>query len=114
MIPDLILAVADKVAAREADRKIKIKFLKEGFAKGVAAGVMGWTEQEVGLNLKNHVTPFRVRDLGDPAGFLPADYILQVAEAYENYAVEVGYQFSSSKTSEWKQDMRSKGFPPMR
>src|SRR6266849_4060406 len=36
-IPFAILAVADKVAAREAIRKIEVKFIKEGFAKGVAA-----------------------------------------------------------------------------
>ncbi len=114
VIPDAILAVADRVAAREAIRGIEVKFLKEGFAKGVAAGVMGWTEEEVGSNLKNHVTHFRVQGLEDPAGILGLSYILQLAEAYENYAVEIGYQFSSSKTSKWKQDMQAIGFPVLK
>ncbi len=113
-IPDAILALADRVAAREAIRTIETKFLKEGFAKGVAAGVMGWTEQEVGSNLKNHVTHFRVKGLEDPAGILRLGYILKLAEAYENYAVDIGYLFSSSKTLEWKKDMRSKGFPVLK
>ncbi|SRR5229473_1567188 len=113
-IPEMILAIADRVAAQEAIRKIDTKFLKEGFAKGVAAGAMGWTEEEVALNLLNRVTPFRVKGLEDPAGLLTIDNILQLAEAYENYAVGIGYQFSSSKTSEWKNDMRAKGFPVLK
>jgi hypothetical protein len=44
MTPDLFLAFADRMAAREAARKITTKFIKEGFGKGFAAGVMGWTE----------------------------------------------------------------------
>jgi hypothetical protein len=110
-IPFAVLAVADKVAAREAIRKIEIKFMKEGFAKGVAAGAMGWTEEEVALNLLNHVTDYRVQGLGDPAGYLSLADILKLAEAYENYAVAMGYQFSSSKTLRWKRDMIGKGFP---
>lgn len=110
LIPDLILAVADKAAAREAIRRIQVKFLKEGFAKGVAAGVMGWTEDEVDSNLKNRVTSFRIEGLGDPAGFLSRSQILQIAENHENYAVDVGYHFSSSKTLAWKHDVRVKGF----
>jgi Domain of unknown function (DUF4157) len=108
-IPEAILAVADKVAAREAIRKIETKFAKEGFAKGVAAGVAGWSKEEVKSNLKNRVTQFRVEGLEDPAGLLGDSYILQLAEAYENYAVDLGYQFSSSKSRKWKDDMRAKG-----
>ncbi|MBR0693050.1 hypothetical protein [Bradyrhizobium lablabi] len=114
MIPDVILAVADKVAAREAIRRIATKFIKEGFAKGVAAGVMRWTEEEVGSNLMNHVTHFRVQGLGDPAGFLTLSYILKLAEVYENYAVHIGYQFSSAKSPEWKDDIRNKGFATLK
>jgi hypothetical protein len=110
MIPEVVLTIADKVAAREAVTRIEIKFAREGFAKGVAAGITWWSEEEVRLNLKNRVTPFRVQGLEDPAGFLTRAYILQLAEAYENYAVDLGYQFSSSKTLKWKEDMRAKGF----
>jgi Domain of unknown function (DUF4157) len=109
VIPDVILAIADRVAAREAIKAIQIKFIKEGFAKGFAAGVVGWSQEEVNLNLKNLVTPFRVQGLEDPAGFLTRDYILKLAEAYENYAVDVGFQFSSSKNSKWKKDILVKG-----
>jgi hypothetical protein len=109
MIPDLVLALADRVAAREAVRNIKTKFIKEGFAKGVSAGAMGWTEDEVELNLKNRVTAFRVKGLEDPAGILPLAYILKLSEVYENYAVSVGYQFSSQKPLAWKKGMLYKG-----
>lgn len=110
MIPDVILAVADRVAAREAIKTIQVKFMKEGFAKGVAAGVMRWSEEEVRLNLKNRITGPRIQGMGDPAGFLQLGYIFQLAEAYENYGVDVGYQFGSSKPIEWKNHMRAKGF----
>lgn len=86
-IPMVILTIADKVAAREAVKNISIKFLKEGFAKGVAAAVMAWSDDEVASNLMNHVTEFRIRGLEDPAGFLPASYIFNLAQAKENYAV---------------------------
>jgi hypothetical protein len=109
LIPEIILGVADKVAVRESIRRIQTKFIKEGFAKGVAAGVMGWTEKEVADNLKNRITPFRVQGLGDPTATLTRSYILQLAEAYENYAVEIGYQFSSTKDFSWKQALRAKG-----
>jgi Domain of unknown function (DUF4157) len=107
--PDVILAIADKVAARDAIKNIETKFAKEGFAKGVAAGVTGWSEAEVDSNLKNLVTPFRVQGLGDPGGLLTIDYILKLAELYENYAVDLGYRFSSAKTLKWKKDMLNKG-----
>ena len=109
-IPNAILMIADKVAARDAVRRIKIKFLKEGFAKGVAAGVMGWTEVEVASDLLNHVTPFRIEGMEDPAGYLTLGYMLQLAEASENYAVGVGFYFSSNKSLRWKADIRAKGF----
>jgi len=114
MIPDAVLAIADRVAAREAIRNIAAKFLKEGFAKGVAAGVMGWEAAEVASNLKNRVTPFRVKGLEDPAGILTMGYILKLAEGFENYAVDVGYRFSSSKSLGWKWDMRTKGFAALK
>jgi hypothetical protein len=98
----------------EALRRIKIKFTKEGLAKGVAAGVMGWTEEEVALNLMNHVTDYRIQGLEDPAGFLTNVSIFQLAEAQENYAVAVGYQYSSSKTLKWKKEMGAKGFQVLR
>jgi hypothetical protein len=106
-IPGVVL---DRVAVLEAIRGIQVKFTKEGFAKGVAAGVTGWSEEEVRLNLKNRITSYRVRGLEDPAGFLTKAYILQLAEAYENHAVDLGYQFSSSHTLKWKKDILAKGF----
>jgi len=110
MIPDLVLALADKFAARDAVRRIKDKFIQEGFAKGVAAGVMGWTEQEVAANLMNRVTDFRIKDLEDPGGLLTKVTILKLAEAQENYAVWVGFQFSSPKNLKWKKEMGAIGF----
>lgn len=109
-IPGAVLAVADRVAAREAIRNIKVKFAKEGFAKGVAAGVMSWSGEEVASNLKNRVTEYRLQGLEDPAGFLTSAYIFQLAEAFENYAVDLGYRFSSSQTPKWKEEIRTKGF----
>jgi hypothetical protein len=71
--------------------------------------VTGWSEAEVNSNLKNLVTPFRVQGLEDPGGILTIDYILKLAEIYENYAVDLGYRFSSAKTLKWKKDMLNKG-----
>lgn len=68
-----------------------------------------WSEEQVASNLKNRVTPFRVRGLEDPGSLLGYNFILQLAEAYENYAVDLGYQFSSSKTLKWRGDMLAKG-----
>jgi len=110
LIPDLTLEYADRVATQAAIRTIESKFIKEGFAKGVAAGVMGWTEQEVQSNLMNRVTNFRVQGLADPARTLTMDYILKLAEFCENYAVDVGYYFSFPQTLQWKHDMQAKGF----
>jgi hypothetical protein len=71
---------------------------------------MRWSAEEVRTNLKNRVTPFRVRGLEDPAGFLTRAYILKLAEAYENHAVDLGYQYSASKAPKWKDDTQAKGF----
>lgn len=109
-IPEIILLLADKAAARATVRKIQTEFIKSGFARGVAAGVMGWTIEEVESELMNRVTDFRVQNLGDPAGILNRGYILKLAEAYENYAVEVGYWFSRSKPQKWKSVMAQKGY----
>jgi hypothetical protein len=109
MIPDIVLAIADRVAAKEAIKNIEVKFVKEGFGKGVAAGVLGWTDDEVQLNLKNRITPFRVEGMEDPAGFLTRAYILQLAEAYENYGVDVGFQWTKVKPLDWKNKMVWKG-----
>lgn len=109
-IPMVVLAVADKAAASEAIRRIQVKFSKEGFAKGVAAGVMRWSEEEVRLNLMNRITSYRVQGFEDPAGLLSLPYILQTAEAYENQAVRLGYQFSLSHAPEWKDKIRGEGF----
>jgi hypothetical protein len=111
MIPEVILAFADRAAIKSAMRNIQIKFIKEGFARGVAAGVMGWNEEEVHSNLLNKVTHFRVQGMGDAAGNLKLPYILQLAENSENYAVIIGYQFAYfGKTNEWKGQLRAKGF----
>jgi len=114
LIPDVVLAIADKVAVRDAIRRIQTKFVKEGFAKGVAAGIMGWTEEEVQGNLLNRVSNYRVRGLADAAGVLKLSYILQLAEAYENYAVQIGFLFSSSKSLDWKRGIREKGFSTLK
>jgi hypothetical protein len=110
LIPDILLAVGDKAAARDAIRRIQTQFIKEGFAKGVAAGAMGWSEKEVESELKNRITPFRVQGMGDAAGSLSRSYILQLAEAYENYAVDVGFHFSSAKDISWKRALQVKGW----
>ena len=109
-VPELVLAIADKVAARDAILRIQVKFAKEGFAKGYAAGVAGWSKEEVDSSLKNRVTHFRVKGLEDPAGLLKVSDILQIAEAYENYAVDLGYHRSSSKSQRWKENTLEWGF----
>ncbi|MDP9422434.1 MAG: DUF4157 domain-containing protein [Pseudomonadota bacterium] len=107
--PELILGIADRVAARDAIRNIQRKFLKEGFAKGFAAGVAGWSEEEVASNLKNLVTEFRVRGMHDPAGFLSQSQIYKLATDSENYAVEIGYQFIMSKSADWRRRLLEYG-----
>lgn len=113
-VPLVILFFADRAAATEAVRRIQIKFTKEGFAKGFAAGVMGWSEAEVRSYLKNRITLYRVRGLGDAAGILKMSQILQLAEAYENQAVDVGYLFSSSRTLAWKKTTVARGMADLR
>jgi hypothetical protein len=110
MVPMVVLAIADKVAASEAIKQIQIKFLKEGFAKGVAAGIMSWSADDVRLNLLNRVTEFRVKGMEDPGGILTTSYIFQLAQACENYAVNVGFAFSAAKSSGWKKNLMSEGF----
>jgi hypothetical protein len=109
MVPDVILFFADRAAVKDAIKNIQLKFLKEGFAKGVAAGIMVWTEDEVQLNLLHRVTDYRVKGMGDAAGKLKLPNILRLAEETENYAVYVGYHFSYAKSNEWKEKMRAKG-----
>jgi len=109
LIPDAILAIADKVAVRDAIRNIQTKFIKEGFAKGVAAGVMRWSKHDLAMNLKNRVTHYRVNGLGDAKGTLKLPDILRLAEAYENYAVDVGYQYTFSQSVGWNNDLQKKG-----
>jgi hypothetical protein len=110
LVATMFLAYADAQAAYDANRAIQIKFIKEGFAKGVAAGLMGWSEEEVASNAMNRVTNFRVEGLGDAAGHLKLGHILRLAELYENYAVAFGFYFSSSKSLEWKQKLREQAF----
>ena len=101
-IPFVVLFFADRAAVRDALRNIQVKFAKEGFARGYAAGVAGWSESEVHSGLKNRVTEFRVKGLGDAAGRLSLPRILQLAEAIENYAVDLGFARSSRLGSRWK------------
>jgi hypothetical protein len=108
-IPGVVLMFADKAAARDAIRKIKDKFKREGVAKGVAAGVMEWTEDDVRLNLLNHVTAFRLEGMQDAGGLVPYSTMWKIAESQENYAVKVAYYFSISKSLKWKNEIRNKG-----
>jgi hypothetical protein len=110
VLPEAVLAIADRVAARDAIRRIQLKFLKEGFGRGVAAGLMRWSEDEVHSELKNRDATTRVKGMGDPAGFLKLSHMVQMAEAYENYGVDVGYQFSSSQPPAWKDELRTRGY----
>jgi hypothetical protein len=105
----VFLAYADKVAAETAIERIQIFFLKEGFAKGLAAGVMSWTEDEVKSEALNRVTNFRVQGMADAAGHLTMGYILKLAETCENYAVAVGYFWAYRRPNEWKIDMVKRG-----
>ena len=51
-MPQLVLEIADRIAARDAIRAIEVKFAKEGFARGVAAGVTAWSAAEVASSLR--------------------------------------------------------------
>jgi hypothetical protein len=109
MIPDLVLALADKAAVRDALRNIQTKFIKEGFAVGVSAALMAMTQDEVDMELKNRITYARVRGLGDPAGHLKLTHILQLAEACENYGVDLGYYWGSIQPDQWRNNLRREG-----
>ncbi|QDU25644.1 hypothetical protein ETAA8_07140 [Anatilimnocola aggregata] len=110
MIPDVILAIADKAALRDALRNIQTKFIKEGFGKGVAAACMGLTQDDVDAEMKNRVSNFRVRGMGDAAGQLSLTHMLQLAEGCENYAVDVGFFYGSTRPYEWVFQLREEGF----
>lgn len=105
----VFLAYADKTAAEAAIKRIQVFFIKEGFAKGFAAGILGWSETEVASNALNWVTHARVRGMGDAAGLLKLDLILKLAETYENYAVAVGWNYAYYEPNEWKGRMRGQG-----
>ncbi len=109
MIPDLILAIADKAAVRDAMRNIQTKFLKEGFGKGVAAALMGMSQDEVDQELKNRVTNYRVQGMGDAGGQLKLTYMLALAENCENYGVDIGYYWASIQPEEWRQKLLAEG-----
>ena len=106
----VFMAACDMAAMKDAVRRIQTKFIKEGFAKGVAAGAMGWTDSEVASNALYRVTNFRVQGLADPGGYLTMSYILKLAETVENYAVGIGYYFAAAKSLQWKKDWCAKGF----
>lgn len=114
MIPDAILAIADRVAAKEALRTIQVKFIKAGFARGVAAGIMRWTEAELHANAKNRMTSFRLQGMGDAAGMLKQGDMFKLAEAFENYAVDIGYAYAGKRKLAWKDELRDKGFAFLR
>jgi hypothetical protein len=110
---EIILAVADREAAKDAIRNIQTTFLKSGYARGVAAGVMGWTDEEVQLNLKYHVSVESLRAFHDPGGILTRADMFNLAEACENYAVDFGFYSSTERSLAWKKEMRDKGFQIM-
>lgn len=114
MIPDVILKFADRAAAKAALQNIQVKFIKEGFARGVAAGVMRWTEAELDANSKNRVSSFRLQGMGDAAGMLKLGDIFKLAEATENYAVDIGYAYAGTQKPSWKDQLRDKGFAFLR
>jgi hypothetical protein len=105
----LLLAYADKVAAEAAIKRIQIFFIKEGFAKGYTAGVLGWNETEVATEALNRVTDFRVHGMSDAGGKLTRAYILKLAETYENYAVAVGWNYAYNKPNAWKKEVVTRG-----
>jgi hypothetical protein len=105
----LLLLYADNVAYHEAIRNTETKFLKDGFARGVAAEVMTWTEYELKTELMNRVTNFRLKGLADPAGLLKMGDMFRLAQSYENYSIGVGYYYSDSQSRQWKQAMRGLG-----
>jgi len=110
MIPEVILAIADRAAVRDAIRKIQIKYIKVGFSLGVAAGVMRWNESEVESNLMNQASAVGLEHMHDPAGYLKRSHMFQLAQTHQDFAVEVGYKYSSQRAPEWKDEVQDKGF----
>lgn len=101
-----ILEIADKAAAEKAIVSIQVRFLKEGFAKGVAGGCLGWSDERVVSNLFNKMTPYRVQDMMDPGGLLPRSLILKLAEASENMGVLAGYNYARGRSPQWREGLR--------
>jgi hypothetical protein len=114
MIPDVILKIADRAAAKQALRNIQVKFIKAGFARGVAAGIMHWTEAELDANSKNRMTNPRLQGMGDAAGMLKLGDMFKLAEAVENHAVDIGYAYAGTRDPAWKNELRDKGFAFLR
>ena len=114
MIPDVILNIADRVAAKEALQNIQVKFIKAGFARGVAAGIMRWTEAELDANSKNRMTSTRLQGMGDAAGKLKIGHMFKLAEAVENYAVDIGYAYAGTRDPAWKNELRDNGLAYLR
>lgn len=114
MIPDVILAFADRAAAKTAMQNIQTKFLKAGFARGVAAGIMRWNEAELDKVAKNKTSVDQLRGMGDAAGMLKLGDMFKMAQAAENYGVDIGYMFAGSKDPTWKDELLSKGFTTLR
>lgn len=114
MIPDVILKFADRAAAKQALRNIQVKFIKEGFARGVAAGVMRWTEAELDANSKNRVSHPRLEGMGDAAGMLKLGDMFRLAESVENYAVDIGFAYAGTQKPSWKDELRDRGFDYLR
>jgi hypothetical protein len=100
---------ADIVAAETAIKRIEIFFIKEGFAKGYAAAACGWTDEELTGEAMNRVTHYRVQGMGDAGKKLGLDYILKLAETYENYGVAVGFVYASRRPASWKKEVRERG-----
>lgn len=110
---EIILTLADREAAKDAIKNIQTKYLKAGYARGVAAGVMGWTEEEVQANLKYRVRVEDLQGMHDPGGILTRGDMFRLAEACDNYAVDFGFYSSTERSNDWKKDMRDKGFKIM-
>jgi hypothetical protein len=107
---EIVLTLADREAAKDAIRKIQTKYLREGFARGFAAGLMGWEDEEVQLQLKNRVRVEDLQAMHDPAGILTRSQMFQLADAHDSYAVDVGFEYSSQRPNDWKLSMLKKGF----
>jgi len=63
------------------------------------------------ISRKNNNEPIgAATKFAQPAGYLSLTDILKLAEVYENYAVGIGYYFSSSQPLQWQEKMRAEGF----